>query len=86
MLPVWPVGGWRSRFAVVKQFDFRPNSGYAFVVNNTLLRRSWHGRERLPDGAGVRNTLLNTFYAEQRGEYTGYLPTSAEARPSGRAA
>ena len=68
-----PFGSWQRRFEKVKQFDFRPNSGYAFVVNNTLTKRSWHGRERLPEGAGVRNTLLNTFYAEQREGYCGYL-------------
>jgi hypothetical protein len=69
----WPLGGWRNRFDKVKQFAFRPNSGYAFVVNNTLTHKSWHGREQLPVGAGVRNTLLNTFYDQQRQEYTGYL-------------
>ena len=46
----WPFGGWRNRFEKVKQFDFKPNSGYAFAVNNTLTHKSWHGREQLPDG------------------------------------
>jgi hypothetical protein len=69
----WPLGGWRNRFEKVKQFVFQPNSGYAFVVNNTLRRKSWHGREQLPDGAGVRNTLLNTFYESQRDGFGGYL-------------
>jgi hypothetical protein len=75
-----PFGHWRHRFAKVKQFEFRPNSGYAFVVNNTLTKRSWHGREKLPEGAGVRNTLLNTFYAEPREGYSGYLGEAAPAR------
>ena len=75
-----PLGGWRHRFAKVKQFDFRPNSGYAFVVNNTLTKKSWHGREELPPGAGVRNTLLNTFYETPRDGYSGYLPDEAPAR------
>ncbi|MBA4187441.1 MAG: hypothetical protein C0467_05415 [Planctomycetaceae bacterium] len=78
-----PLGDWRRRFEVVKQFEFRPNSGYAFVVNNTLGKRSWHGRERLPDGAGVRNTLLNTFYDTPRDGFNSYLP---EAEPVRRAA
>jgi hypothetical protein len=78
-----PFGDWRRRFETVKQFEFRPNSGYAFVVNNTLTKRSWHGREMLPDGAGVRNTLLNTFYAEARDGFSGYLP---EQEPMRRAA
>src|SRR5262245_41170378 len=65
----WPLGTWQGRFAKVKQFAFQPNSGYAFVVNNSLTRKSWHGRERLPAGAGVRNTLLNTFYETLREEF-----------------
>lgn len=60
-------------FTRVKQFEFRPNSGYAFVVNDSSSRQSWHGRERLPGGSGVRNTLLNTFYVECRPGYSGYL-------------
>jgi hypothetical protein len=72
-LLAWPFGGWQHRFDKVKQFAFQPNSAYAFVVNNTLTRKSWHGREKLPPGAGVRNTLLNTFYECSRPEYGGYL-------------
>ena len=72
-----PVVDWRRRFVAVKQFDVRPNSGYAFVVNYSLGKRSWHGRERLPAGAGVRNTLLTTFYDEPRPEFTGYLDAPA---------
>jgi hypothetical protein len=68
-----PFGNWRGRFEKVKQFPFQPNSGYAFVVNNTLTRKSWHGREQLPPGAGVRNTLLNTFYETPRDGFGGYL-------------
>jgi hypothetical protein len=81
-----PVGPWPRRFARVKQFEFRPNSGYAFVVNNTLLKKSWHGRERLPAGAGVRNTLLNTFYASPRDGYAGYLDPAAAPLPAQAAA
>jgi len=66
-----PFGDWRHRFVKVKQFAFQPNSGYAFVVNNTLTKKSWHGREQLPAGAGVRNTLLNTFYESHREEFDG---------------
>lgn len=67
------VSGKPMVFAVARQFEFRPNSGYAFVVNDSATRQSWHGRERLPAGAGVRNTLLNTFYTEPRPEYSEYL-------------
>jgi hypothetical protein len=73
-LTAWPFGPWHKRFVKVKQFPFQPNSGYAFVVNNTFTRKSWHGRERLRDGAGVRNTLLNTFYEEPR---EGFQPLAA---------
>jgi hypothetical protein len=72
-LLAWPFGGWRHRFVKVKQFAFQPNSGYAFVVNNTLTHKSWHGREKLPADAGVRNTLLNTFYETPREGFGGYL-------------
>src|SRR5688572_28178548 len=70
----------RTSFTVARRFEFRPNSGYAFVVNDSASRQSWHGRERLPAGAGIRNTLLNTFYSEPRHGYSGYLEEEAEAR------
>jgi hypothetical protein len=62
-----------GEFTVAKQFAFRPNSGYAFVVSDGPGRQSWHGRARLESGCGERHTLLNTFYAEPRYDYTGYL-------------
>jgi hypothetical protein len=71
---------WHANFTVARQFEFRPNSGYAFVVNDSASRQSWHGCERLPAGAGVRNTLLNTFYAESRQGYSGYLEHEAKTR------
>jgi hypothetical protein len=81
-----PFGDWHRRFEKVKQFAFRPNSGYAFVVNNALTKKSWHGRERLPAGAGVRNTLLNTFYESPREGYDGYLDEDRWELPPARAA
>jgi hypothetical protein len=72
-LLAWPFGDWKQRFEKVKQFAFQPNSAYAFVVNNKLTHKSWHGRERLPANAGVRNTLLNTFYECPRQDFGGYL-------------
>jgi hypothetical protein len=68
-----PQDDQRTGFTVVKQFEFRPNSGYAFVVNNSGLRESWHGREPIPAGSDVRHSLLNTFYLEFRRDYSGYL-------------
>ncbi len=60
---------WHGRFKKVKQFRFAPNSGYAFVVSNSLRRKSWHGRECLPPGSGVRNSILNLFFANDEREY-----------------
>ncbi len=54
---------WHGRFEKVKQFAFLPNSGYAFAVSNSFSRKSWHGREQLPPGSGVRNSILNIFFA-----------------------
>jgi hypothetical protein len=71
-LMAWPFGAWQNRFEKVKQFPFKPNSAYAFVVNNAVSKKSWHGREQLPPGAGVRNTLLNTYYEEPREGFLGY--------------
>ena len=73
------VGDRWSGFTVARRFEFRPNTGYAFVVNDGPSRQSWHGREPIPDGSGVRNTLLNTFYSEPRHGYSGYL--EADAKP-----
>ena len=49
----------KSRFEIVKQFSFAPNSGYAFAVGP----RSWHGREKVPISSGERNSLMLIYYA-----------------------
>lgn len=46
----------------VHRFPFLPNSGYLFPVR----WNSFHGVERLPEDAGVRHTLMNTYYWEPR--------------------
>jgi hypothetical protein len=46
----------------VEQLAFEPRAGYAFAVT----RRSWHGRETIPLGAGVRNSLLLFYYDDPR--------------------
>lgn len=51
-------------FATAKQMPFSPNSAYAFVVLNTVTKRSWHGREQLREGCGTRNSLLHLYYAD----------------------
>jgi hypothetical protein len=50
-------------FEVCKRAPFLPNAAYAFVVLNTLRRKSWHGRTTLDATAGVRNSILNIWYA-----------------------
>ena len=61
--PLWERTLGKGKFEEVKRFPFRPNSAYAFVVNNRRGKRSWHGVERVPSGIGVRNTLLNRYMA-----------------------
>lgn len=51
-------------FEVVKRAPFLPNMGYAFVVINALRLKSWHGRTELAGQSGVRNTILNIWYAK----------------------
>jgi len=51
-------------FETVKRMPFLPNSGYAFVVLNKISKKSWHGRDQLPPGAGTRNSLLNLYYED----------------------
>jgi len=52
-------------FEVVKRAPFLPNVGYAFVVINTIRLKSWHGRTELAGYSGVRNTILNIWYAKR---------------------
>lgn len=51
-------------FQVVKRSPFLPNVAYAFAVVNTLRMKSWHGRTMLGSQVGVRNTILNIWYAK----------------------
>lgn len=51
-------------FEVVKQAPFLPNAAYAFTVINSLSLKSWHGRTTLDGRSGVRNTILNIWYAK----------------------
>ena len=51
-----------DRFKEVKRFPFHPNTSFAFAVNNTVRKKSWHGRELIESGSGIRNSLVTTFY------------------------
>lgn len=57
-----------DKFEEVKRFPYRPNSGMAFVINRLPERTSWHGRELLPSGSGVRNTILTQFRTDADGQ------------------
>jgi hypothetical protein len=47
-------------FEKVRQMPFLPNSGYAFPVG----RRSWHGREEVPEALGERHSLLLFYFRD----------------------
>lgn len=47
-------------FEKVRQMPFLPNSGYAFPVG----RRSWHGREAVPEVLGERHSLLLFYFRD----------------------
>jgi hypothetical protein len=51
-------------FEVAKQVPFLPNVAYAFVVMNATDPKSWHGRTTLRGEVGVRNTILNLWFAD----------------------
>lgn len=46
------------QFLYSKRMRFAPNSGYAFAVHD----HSWHGVDTLSAQAGVRNSLMLTYY------------------------
>lgn len=49
----------------VRRLEFSPNTGYLFPVG----RRSWHGREEVPAGAGERNSILLVYYRDPSREW-----------------
>lgn len=51
-------------FETVKQAPFLPNVCYAFSVINSMRLKSWHGKTTLTENSGVRNTILNIWYAK----------------------
>jgi len=56
--PAVRIPGLRPRFRNVKTVPFQANCGLVFAVT----KRSFHGREPLPEGCGVRDYLALTYY------------------------
>jgi hypothetical protein len=52
---------WAGKFKTVKQFDFLPNSGYAFGVTTD----SFHGRPPISGKAGLRHSILLFYLREE---------------------
>jgi hypothetical protein len=53
----------QRRFVKARTHEFRPNSAGAFAVSH----KSWHGRDRLRDDAGDRNTMMLQY--NLKGQY-----------------
>lgn len=59
----------RKSFKKFRQFDFLPNTGYAFAVNNRRDKRSWHGVETVGGSVGTRNTIMNLYRVSADEDY-----------------
>jgi hypothetical protein len=57
-VPTFKIPGLKPRFRLVKTVPFQANCGLVFAVT----KRSFHGREPLPEGCGVRDYLALTYY------------------------
>jgi len=55
---------------------FKPNSGYAFVVNDLRDSRGPHGHELIKPGAGACNTKLIRLVAEDHNRKRGQKGSS----------
>jgi len=49
------------KFKEIKRFPFKPNSAYAFAVNDCAARQSYHGRELITASQTTRDTILITW-------------------------
>src|SRR5215471_4478634 len=49
------------KFKEIKRFPFKPNSAYAFAVNDCAERQSYHGRELITASQTTRDTILITW-------------------------
>ncbi|MEQ8847845.1 hypothetical protein [Botrimarina sp.] len=71
---------WRSEprgFDIVKTVPFLPNAASAFVVLNKIGLKSWHGRTALSEQNGVRNSILNIWYAKAEATHRSGAGTPA---------
>jgi hypothetical protein len=50
-------------FETAKSAPFRRNTASAFVVLNTVLKKSWHGKVAIPPQPRLRDSILNIWYA-----------------------
>jgi len=53
-----------KRFKEVDRFPFRRNSAGVFAVNDLPQRRSFHGRELISQGSGVRNSIIQVWTSQ----------------------
>ena len=63
------LGGLGGRFKEVSRFPFLPNSVATFVVNDTPLRKSWHGRELIEGASIVRDSLIVAWLSQDFPEF-----------------
>jgi hypothetical protein len=49
------------KFKEIKRFAFKPNSAYAFAVNDCGARQSYHGRELITASQTTRDSILLTW-------------------------
>jgi hypothetical protein len=59
----WNIRNWLATGRPLQEFHrfpFLPNGGYGFAVGWF----SWHGVERIPAGAGVRDSLMLVYYRD----------------------
>ena len=60
-----------NRFQEVERFPFRRNSAGVFAVNDLPDRKSYHGRELIESGAGIRNSIIQVWTSEYDGNLKG---------------
>jgi len=73
-------------FTIDKTMPFLPNHAYAFSVLNTLTLKSWDGRCKIASIDGVRNSLLQIWYAKADDAHHDLEDYEREMHPQRRAA